>query len=167
MSDTSGSPDWAGDDEPGAGRGYGGNHRDIGQDQDPADRNRYRRRKRRRTLPAQFAEFKLADGRMLREVLGDRFFGAARPSVGGKWISKGVHEWLANGDRPRPIGLGWRRPETDTGDQGSLPPRLQRLRQRAEQRQSLAERRRTELRERIGKWRANRRGPRLPGGGGS
>ena len=77
------------------------------------DRNGYRRRSGgRMKLPAEFAEFKLADGRTLREVLGDRFFGAGVGARGGKWMSKGVRERLLKNGRPDPgARAGTRRAE--------------------------------------------------------
>lgn len=95
MSHTGGSPGGGTvDHDPGASRSYSGNPRDTGQGQDPSDRNRYRRRRQRRKLPSAFADFRLADGRTLREALGEGFFGKARPSGKGKWMSKDVREWL-------------------------------------------------------------------------
>ena len=66
------------------------------------DRNSYRRRARVK-LPAEYADFKLADGRTLREVMGDNFFGPAVGSGGGKWMSEGVRERLRRGE-------AWRAP---------------------------------------------------------
>lgn len=102
MSHTDGSPGGgAVDHDPGASRSYSGNPRDTDQDRDPSDRNRYRRRSQARMrLPAEYADFKLADGRTLREVMGDRFFGSAGGSGGGKWMSKGVREMLLKKGRP-------------------------------------------------------------------
>lgn len=67
-------------------------------------RNRYRRRVRMK-LPAEFADFKLADGRTLRDVMGDRFFGSAGGSGGGKWMSRGVRERLREGGSPFSGGM--------------------------------------------------------------
>jgi hypothetical protein len=58
------------------------------------DRNGYRRRRQMR-LPAEFGGFKLADGRSLREVLGDRFFSAGGGVGRGKWLSKAVRDRIA------------------------------------------------------------------------
>jgi hypothetical protein len=63
------------------------------------DRNKYRRRTSgRKKLPSEYADFKLADGRTLREVMGDKFFGAAGAGGNGKFMSKGVRERLAKGN---------------------------------------------------------------------
>jgi hypothetical protein len=51
-------------------------------------------------LPAEYADFKLADGRTLRDVMGDKFFGSVGKSGGGKWMSKGVRERLREGGSP-------------------------------------------------------------------
>ena len=68
---------------------------------DPSDRNRYRRRSQgRMKLPAEYADFKLADGRTLRDVMGDKFFGSVGKFGGGKWMSKGVRERLREGGSP-------------------------------------------------------------------
>lgn len=83
-------------------RGYSGNPRDDTEG-GGNDGNGYRRRSSgRMKLPAEFADFKLADGRTLREVMGDRFFGSAGGSGGGKWMSKGVRALLLKNGRPDP-----------------------------------------------------------------
>lgn len=65
------------------------------------NRNRYRRRSQgRMKLPPEYADFKLADGRTLRDVMGDKFFGSVGKSGGGKWMSKGVRERLREGGSP-------------------------------------------------------------------
>jgi hypothetical protein len=48
-----------------------------------------RTKSRSMQLPSEYAEFKLADGRTLRDVMGDKFF---RPAGGGKWLPKGVQK---------------------------------------------------------------------------
>ena len=51
------------------------NPRDTGQGQDPSDRNRFRSGGgRRMTLPPEYADFILEDGRRLEDVLGKSFF---------------------------------------------------------------------------------------------
>jgi len=84
----------------------GGPSRDgANDDHDPADRNRYRRKPGGRSrLPAEYADFKLADGRTLRDVMGDGFFGSAGQAAAGKWLSKGVLEKLRQGSLPIPSG---------------------------------------------------------------
>ena len=89
-----------------------------------SDRNRPRRRRRKMKLPAEYADFKLADGRTLREVMGDKFFGSAGGSGGGKWMSKGVRERLRQGGGPFRGGMF----------ENSGPERPTRLRARAEAR---------------------------------
>lgn len=79
--------------------------RSDSQSRDPADRNRYRRKPGGRSrLPAEYADFKLADGRTLRDVMGDGFFGSAGKAAGGKWLSKGVLEKLRQGNFSIPSG---------------------------------------------------------------
>ena len=147
MSHTDGSPGGgAVDHDPGASRSYSGNPRDTDQDRDPSDRNRYRRRSPgRMQLPAEFADFKLADGRTLRDVMGDRFFGAGVGAGGGKWMSKGVRERLLEG--------GW-------------PNLSARAGARRAERKARAEAWRAERQARIEKWRAIKPGGGFfPGGG--
>lgn len=95
----------------------GGPSRDgANDDHDPTDRNRYRRRTSGRPkLPAEYADFKLADGRTLRDVMGDRYFGSTGQAAGGKWLSKGVREKLRQGNFPFPFGIAkkGRPPERD------------------------------------------------------
>ena len=77
------------------------------QSEDPSDRNRRRRRRSQMTLPSEYADFKLADGRSLREVMGDRFFGSAGAGGAGgdgKFMSKGVREKLGKDGLPVPAG---------------------------------------------------------------
>ena len=77
--------------------------RSDAQSKDPSGRNRPRRlSKGPMKLPSEYADFKLADGRSLREVMGDKFFGAAGAGGDGKFMSKGVRERLAKGNAPVP-----------------------------------------------------------------
>ena len=78
------------------GPGPSGNPRD-GTKGGGNDLNRFRRRRFRKKLPAEFAEFRLADGRTLREVMGDRFFGSARRRGRGKFLSRRVRDRLEQG----------------------------------------------------------------------
>lgn len=91
---------------------------------DLTDRNSPRRRSRGpMRLLSEYADFKLADGRSLREVMGDRFFGSAAAGGDGgdgKFMSKGVREKLRKDGSP-------------------VPARLSRQRVRAEEQRARAE----------------------------
>lgn len=104
------------------------------QSKDLTDRNRPRRRSRGpMRLPSEYADFKLADGRSLREVMGDRFFGSAGAGGDGgdgKFMSKGVREKLRKDGSP-------------------VPARLSRQRARAEEQRARAEARKAERRARM------------------
>lgn len=82
-----------------AGTVGGSSGRGAGFDNDRSDRNKQPRPKGPAKLPSEYAGFKLADGRTLRDVMGDKFFGAkpAKKSGGGKWLSKGVRKLLQKG----------------------------------------------------------------------
>ena len=122
--------------------------RSDSQSKDPADRNGYRRKPAGRPrLPAEYADFKLADGRTLRDVMGDGFFGSAGKAVGGKWLSKGVLEKLRQGNFPIASGQSRKAP---------LPARDRRAEQQA---------RREELRARVAAKRDARPGGNLNFGG--
>lgn len=96
-----------------AGRAGGTNPRDTGQGNDPSDRNRSRLGGGgRMRLPAEFADFILADGRRLEDVLGKSFF-------------KGF-------DGQGPLGRGRRR-----GDQSQLSARERVLAERRAQAKRL------------------------------
>jgi len=60
-----------------------------------------RTKSRSMQLPSEYAEFKLADGRTLRDVMGDKFF---RPAGGGKWLPKGVQKLDRAAAAPAPGG---------------------------------------------------------------
>lgn len=120
---------------------------------DPSDRNGYRRRRGRMRLPAEYGDFRLADGRTLREVLGDRFFGAAG-RFGGTWLSRGPRERVRQDAPPVPPPLaGW-------GD------RVEELRARAGARRAERQARIDDWRQRMRAWPTGRPGGGFESGGG-
>ena len=150
------------------GPGPSGNPRD-GTEGGGNDLKRFRRRRSRKKLPAEFAEFRLADGRTLREVMGDRFFGSARGGAGGgRFMSKAVRDRLRQGAGNAPAS-----PE----DGAALSARLAKRRamiaerrargeaRRAEQ-QALAEAQAAKRQARIAEFWAGRRGGDFSFGGG-
>ena len=82
-------------------RAIGGNLRNTGGRR-PRPGNVGRRVAPSLKLPEEFAEFRLADGRFLGEVMGDAFFGPASGSDGGELLSKRVRELLREGNSPFP-----------------------------------------------------------------
>ena len=86
---------------PGVSGGFGGNRsdnfagnpRDTGQGNDPTDRNRSRSGSGGQLrLPSEYADFILADGRRLEDVLGKSFFkGFGKDDRHGKRGKRGKH----------------------------------------------------------------------------
>ena len=139
----------------GVGGGFDGNpagpSRDgANDDHDPSDRNRPRGFGFRNKLPAEFADFRLADGRTLREVMGDRFFGSARRHGRGKFLSRRVRDRLEQGA---------------PGTEPSLPPAVQ-LSRRADfaERRAAAGAQAADRQARLAAARAARRAPGSFGG---
>jgi hypothetical protein len=101
-------------------------------------------------LPSEYADFKLADGQSLREVMGDRFFGSAGAGGDGgdgKFMTKGVREKLRKDGSP-------------------VPARLARLRARAEEQRARDEARQAGRRARAEARRASHPGGNFTFGGG-
>lgn len=144
----------------------GGPSRDgANDDHDPSDRNKYRRKSNARMkLPSEYADFKLADGRTLRDVMGDDFFGSAGQAGGGKWMSKGVRQRLQQGNLPFGGGMyGNLAMRTPTGSEARHPETRA---QRAAERRARAEALRAEQQARRDEWRARAEAKRAsrPGG---
>lgn len=154
-----------------AGTVGGSSGRGAGFDNDRSDRNKQPRSKGPAKLPSEYAEFKLADGRTLRDVMGDKFFGSVRKSGGGKWLSKGVREKLLQGNFPR---LGGKFKNFDPERLTALKARFPNARVgQAADRRSLAEvqraeqqARRDEMRARVEERRGSRPGNNFTFGGG-
>lgn len=144
-----------------AGTVGGSRGRGAGFDNDRSDRNKPPRRTGPAKLSSEYAEFKLADGRTLRDVMGDKFFGPARKFGGGKWLSKGVREKLLQGNFPR---LGSKFKNFDPERLAALKARIPNAKAgQAANRQALAEARRAEQQARRDEMRARaeeRRGSR-------